>query len=457
MNSILIREADKNILYEHLLQNPNQENMAIAYCGVSKSKGNITLLTKELVLLQSSDLKTQTRTKLEIQDSVYRQILIKAREKELSIIIFHSHPFAEKAWFSITDNENDYMHGKFIKEYIPIVYYANVIVSQNEFKARLFDKKTETFIDIDEIKIFERFSSVNFSDSYEFDRNHRAFTKSGQDIISSLKVALIGCGGLGWQIALQLVSLGVGKLLLVDPDIIEKSNLNRLPALPYTKVGKPKVRVLSSILKRMNSKALINYRCKSVFDKKVTNELKEYDIIIGAIDSENIRLCLNNFSVKYLKYYLDAGSEIILENGKVKHAGGQVTAVIPGVTPCLCCNSLLDSKMISYENMNEKEKHAEVKRGYIRGVDEPSASIVSINGVIASSLVNEFIALTTRFTSVNTYLFFDFMNKDKLMFPIKLNKNENCPVCSKNSIIGYGDIDKQIINDSLPSFLFMEK
>ncbi len=457
MNSILIKQSDKDILYKHLLQNPNQENMAIAFCGISKSKRQIKLIIKEILCLQNKDLVTHTRTGLEIKENVYRKILLKAKKSELSITIFHSHPFAEKAWFSKTDDNNDSLHGKFIKEHIPFIYYANVIVSQKEFKARLFDKRKEKFIDIDEIKIFGEFAGkIDNSNPLEFDRNYRAFTKHGQEIISSLKVALVGCGGLGWQIALQLTSLGVGNLLLIDPDKIEKTNLNRLPALPYSKIGKPKARILSSILKKMNPKTKINYRIKNVLDKKITHELKDYDIIIGAVDSENIRLFLNNFSVKYLKYYIDAGSEIILKNGKIKHAGGQINTIIPGSTPCLCCNLLLDYKMISYENLDANEKQAEVAGGYIRGVNEPSASIVSINGVVASSLVNEFIALTTKFTQPHSYLFFDFLNKEKLMFPVNQEKNNDCLVCSQKALFGYGDIEKQNQNKSLPSFLKME-
>ena len=457
MNTILIQQSDNKILYKHLLHNPNQENMAIAFCGVSKTKRKIILIVKEITCLQSEDLITHTRHGLEIKEDVYREILLKAKALELSIIVFHSHPFAEKAWFSSIDDSNDFLHAKFIKNNIPFIYYANVIVSQKGFKARLFDKRKEKFIEIDEVKIFGNFSNLkNSSDHLEFDRNYRAFTKPGQDIISSLSIALVGCGGLGWQIAQQLTSLGVGKLLLIDPDKIEKTNLNRLPALPYSKVGKSKARVLSSILKRMNPRTKVYYRCKSVHDKNITNELKDYDIIIGAVDSENIRLFLNNFSVKYLKYYLDAGSEIILDNGKIKHAGGQVNTVIPGTTPCLCCNLLLDYKIISYENLDANEKHSEVTGGYIRGINEPSASIVSINGVVASSLVNEFIALTTKFTTPDSYLFFDFLNKEKLMFSVGFKKNDNCLICGREGIFGYGDIEKQNNSKSLPSFLQME-
>ena len=44
MNSILIKNTDKEILFNHLLQNPNQENMAIGFCGISKAKRKIKIV-----------------------------------------------------------------------------------------------------------------------------------------------------------------------------------------------------------------------------------------------------------------------------------------------------------------------------------------------------------------------------------------------------------------------------
>lgn len=445
MNTILITRPDKQRLYSHLLQNPNQENMAVTFCGINKSMQKLQLLVKDVLLLQNNDLVLHTRTGLELNKNVYRQILLKAEKQDLSIIIWHSHPFSNNAEFSSIDNSNDINQGKFIKQSLPNIYYGNVVVAQQDYKARLFNTGIENFVQISEVEIVGKPKLGNTSlDSSKFDRNYRAFGKQGQSIISSNKVALVGCGGLGWQIGQQLIALGVGEILLIDPDLIEKSNLNRLPAALNSKVGVPKARELSRILKRMNPNVEVRYRISSVLERRIQRELRKYNIIIGAVDSENIRLELNNFSVKYHKCYLDAGSEIILENKKVKHAGGQITTYIPGITPCLCCNNLLNWRRISYETLSENAKADEIKGGYIRGISEPSASVVSINGIVASALVNEFISITTKLKPSIPYLFFDLMNSEKLMFPIQVERNPNCIVCGRDGLFGYGDIEKTV-------------
>ena len=287
-----------------------------------------------------------------------------------------------------------------------------------------------------------------------FERNYRAFGREGQCKISKLKVALIGCGGLGWQIAQQLIGVGVRTLLLIDSDILEITNLNRLPGASFSKVGSPKAMVLSHLLKRMNPNAAVKYMIASVPDSRVMKRLKQYEVIMGGVDSERARSELNRFSVTHLKYYLDGGSGILLEDGNVKHAGGQVNVVIPGISPCLACNHTLDWKMMLYESLDKAEQEIEVKRGYIQGVSEPAPSVVSINGVVASTLVTEFIKLATGLREPHYYTYFDSMATDNLMFKVDVQKNDDCVICSREALFGYGDIvkeDKKV--SDLPSFI----
>src|SRR5439155_22301742 len=61
-----------------------------------------------------------------------------------------------------------------------------------------------------------------------FDRQ-RVFGTGAQEALGRLKVGLVGCGGLGAVFAEQLARLGVRRWLLIDPDCVEVTNLNRLP------------------------------------------------------------------------------------------------------------------------------------------------------------------------------------------------------------------------------------
>ena len=70
------------------------------------------------------------------------------------------------------------------------------------------------------------------------------------------RVSLVGCGGIGFWVALYLAMAGIPKVDLVDPDVVEESNLNRLP-LPHSSVGQRKVTVLRSLLASLRPDAVV--------------------------------------------------------------------------------------------------------------------------------------------------------------------------------------------------------
>jgi len=70
------------------------------------------------------------------------------------------------------------------------------------------------------------------------------------------RATICGCGGIGFWVALYLVMAGIPKVDLVDPDVVEESNLNRLP-LPHSSVGQRKVTVLRSLLSSLRPDAVV--------------------------------------------------------------------------------------------------------------------------------------------------------------------------------------------------------
>ncbi|MDY4574100.1 MAG: sulfur carrier protein ThiS adenylyltransferase ThiF [Intestinibacter sp.] len=117
------------------------------------------------------------------------------------------------------------------------------------------------------------------------------------------KVAILGLGGLGSNIAVSLARVGVGELVLVDYDVVEPSNLNRQQYF-VEHIGMKKTEALKNILEKINP--FVNIKTKDVFVTKENIEfLKECDIIIEAFDDAKCKamVCnaaLKNFRDKYL-------------------------------------------------------------------------------------------------------------------------------------------------------------
>ena len=154
MKYIIFPKALKEKLFKHLLKDPYKENMAALFCGYSIFRDNLQLLVRDIWLIEEKGLVVHSGMSLEMKEEMYREILLKCEESENSLIVVHSHPFTENAWFSSVDNDNDLENAKFIKKHLPDIYYGNMVVSQKDAKARIFNKQKEVFEDIQAISIY---------------------------------------------------------------------------------------------------------------------------------------------------------------------------------------------------------------------------------------------------------------------------------------------------------------
>lgn len=132
--------------------------------------------------------------------------------------------------------------------------------------------------------------------------------------LAATKVIIFGLGGVGSWCAEALVRSGVGHLTLVDPDLVDPSNVNRqLPALTST-LGRPKVEVLRERFLDINPQAEIVARCEHfTADTAPAFHIEQFDYVIDAIDSiadklELILLANSKFSILNSQFYSSMGA-----------------------------------------------------------------------------------------------------------------------------------------------------
>lgn len=112
----------------------------------------------------------------------------------------------------------------------------------------------------------------------------------GSDSIKKLKAAnvlVVGLGGVGAYAAEELCRAGIGKMTIVDGDVVEPSNRNRqLPALVST-TGKPKAEILAVRFKDINPDVNLTVINNYIHDDKIVELLKSqsFDFVVDAIDT----------------------------------------------------------------------------------------------------------------------------------------------------------------------------
>jgi len=154
--------------------------------------------------------------------------------------------------------------------------------------------------------------------------------EKGQRKLGNSSAVIIGCGGLGGIIATSLVRTGVGKVKLVDRDIVEYHNLHRQILFNEEDVKNklPKAVAAERNLKKVNSSVEVEGIVADVHNANIESMVAGADIIMDGLDNLETRFIINDASLKY---------KIPWVYGGALATSGMTASIIPGETPCFRC------------------------------------------------------------------------------------------------------------------------
>ncbi len=204
--------------------------------------------------------------------------------------------------------------------------------------------------------------------------------QSSEEILSGLRIAIVGLGGGGSHISQQLAHAGIGNFMLFDPDKIEESNLNRLIGGTLSDVQKEeeKVQIARRTILSINPSAKVIPINKNWQDH--ANQLRDCDVVFGCVDTFAGRNDLEKSARRYMIPYIDIGMDVHEANSHYFIAG-QVALSMPGDV-CLHCMNVLRSDLLAQE-ANEY------------GAAGGRPQVVWPNGVLASMAVGIMMQLFT--------------------------------------------------------------
>jgi molybdopterin/thiamine biosynthesis adenylyltransferase len=229
-----------------------------------------------------------------------------------------------------------------------------------------------------------------------YSRQLLAFGEAGQKAIAGTHAAIVGVGGLGSHVAQQLGYLGVGRMTLIDGDRVEDTNMNRLVGAGTSDLGTPKVDVVAAAVRRVNERAKIEAIAADLRSQRALKSLQDIEVVFGCVDNDGARLILMELCCAYRKLYIDSATEIIpAESDRPFDFGGRVVVSIPGQF-CLSCSGELDMEVAKADL--EPEDVTQVRKAHGYGISErgPAPAVVSLNGIVASIAVTEFMVAVTK-------------------------------------------------------------
>ncbi|WP_195909761.1 HesA/MoeB/ThiF family protein [bacterium endosymbiont of Pedicinus badii] len=132
----------------------------------------------------------------------------------------------------------------------------------------------------------------------------KEFGISGQKKIKDTTVLIIGIGGIGCQCAMQLSLVGIGRIILADYDVVEKSNLNRQFLYKEKDIGLSKSKTAKDQLFSLNPNVEYIYFSKKIFGKKLKSSIEISNIVLDCSDDLKTRYLINRYCIEYNKVFI---------------------------------------------------------------------------------------------------------------------------------------------------------
>lgn len=162
----------------------------------------------------------------------------------------------------------------------------------------------------------------------------KQFDFEGQEALKQSSILILGAGGLGCASSQYLATAGVGKITLIDDDVVELSNLQRQVLHHDSDIGVKKVESAASSLKQLNPHLIVNTIDKRLSDIELRSLIERHTLVLDASDNVETRNQLNKLCFE-LKTPLVSGAAIRME--------GQVSVFTyqDETQPCYQCLSAL--------------------------------------------------------------------------------------------------------------------
>jgi molybdopterin/thiamine biosynthesis adenylyltransferase/rhodanese-related sulfurtransferase len=227
--------------------------------------------------------------------------------------------------------------------------------------------------------------------------------EEGQLKLIDSRVLLIGAGGLGSPASLYLAAAGVGRIGIVDADIVDETNLQRQIVHSLDTLGSPKVDSAQRTIAALNPDVEVRPYRERLTSENVDRILDEgWDVIVDGAD---------NFPTRYLVNDASVWHNIPVVHGSIYRFEGQVTVFKPGDGPCYRC---------LFPEPPPAELAPSCAEGGVLGV---------LPGIIGSLQTNEALKLAVGIGDplIGRLLLFDALTTE--WSEVRVKRNPDCPVC----------------------------
>lgn len=452
-------------IYSFLFEDPSAEHVGVILAGMSRVGNTVKLLGREFMPARPEDCESEQLGGVRAKRDFSTMVMRRCAEQSLSQVDVHSHPFgaSPQIAFSGIDDWHEAEMAEYIYQHLPSTWYGSLVMNQGYFDGRVWlgaQHGSQVGYKRIEAMTVAGFPYVREAPAGRGPHHQRiqansgkldditsrqvlAFGEEGQQAIERCRVGIIGVGGLGSVLVEGLTRLGVRHFVIVDSDVAEVTNLNRVVGMSYEDaiLKRPKVDISKRMITSINPAVDVETLQESLFSRRAVELLKTVDVLFVATDDHSSRMVAQGLGTQYLLPLISVGVHIAVgENGELRDVSGEVITCLPGERGfCLRCANRYNSVKAGLELMSGEDRARVRRRGYIEGDDTPSPAVRHLNGVVADLALAEFHNLLAPFKAPELWIEYDQLKTFVRGRP--WSRDPSCPVCSPRARLGLGDLE----------------
>lgn len=402
----------------HLFPGDDDEHGAVLAAGITRGPRGVRLLVRDVFLAEDGvDFVPGRRGYRMLTPEFVNEKIRWCRDRGLAYLAVHNHGGMDAVAFSGDDlrsHERGYPALLDIGRGVPVgaLVFAREAVAGDIWMPDRTRRDLKSYVVVGPaLRVLRDRPAPAIPGGPEvYSRQALLFGHEGQARLRELRVGVIGAGGVGMLLVMLLARLGVGQLVIADPDRVETSNLPRLPystrldALTLltnpsrprwvravaTRLCAPKVRVAGRIVRRTPGATRAELICGDIVDREVAERFRDCDALLLAADTQQARVVFNALVHQYLIPGWQIGTKVMVDaHGQV----GDVFTVTRPVRPdsgCLWCNGVINPTRLAEEALPEADRQA------LRYVDEVEApSVITLNASGASETATDLLLAVT--------------------------------------------------------------
>jgi hypothetical protein len=399
---VIVRMTGKQkaALYEHLFPYDGREAVAVALCGRRGGPDRHCLSVWKIELIPYDECERRADSVTWPTDRLVA-LFQEAARRGMGVVKLHSHPGGYDR-FSAFDDASDMdffdMAASWTESRLP---HASVIALPC---GRMFGR-TQTpsgqFQPLELVSVAGDALEYWFDHPSEFvpefaDRHAQVLGEGTITVMRRLRAAVVGCSGTGSPTVEQLYRLGIGELVLVDPDLVGIENLNRILNSRDADVLQKrfKVSVLEQAIADTGLGTTVIALPLDLTVPAVIRQVATCDVIFGCVDSVFARHVLNKLASTYGIPYFDIGVGIKADGkGGISHISGAINYLQPDGSSLLSRGafSLDDVQADALRRANPREFADRVASGYIAGANVARPAVITVNMIFSGLAVFEFL------------------------------------------------------------------